>query len=312
MKLAFLYAGQGSQKVQMGEDLYNNNSTFQQVFDEVDPDGTIKKLCFHSELEELSQTHNTQPCMVAFAVALTAVLKEEGIIPDMVAGLSLGEYSALCAAEVFDAKTAVSLAAFRGEVMSKATKDIDCAMVAVIGLERSLLQTVCKEASSLGIVQIANYNCPGQMVIAGERQAVEHASQKAKELGAKRCMPLNVSGAFHTSLMKPAGNQLATKFTSMEFEEPTIPVIFNSTARPLQDGQTIPELLEVQVQSSVYFEDTIRYMQQQGIDTIIEIGPGKTLTSFVRKTCKHITSHHIEDCKTLIQTLTTLKGEVLC
>ena len=233
----------------------------------------------------LNQTQYTQPCMVAFAAGLTAVLRERGILPELAAGLSLGEYSALHAAGVFDAAAAIRLVAFRGKAMERAAGGRESAMVAVLGLDRAPLQDACQRASALGTVVIANYNCPGQMVIGGNRAAVEQAALIAKELGAKRTMPLKVSGPFHTPLMAPAGEELADYFQTITFGQPQFPVLFNCLGRARQeDDPSIPELLVRQVQSSVWMEYSIRSMADQGVDAIVEIGPGKALSGFVRKT----------------------------
>ena len=223
--------------------------------------------------------------MVAFAAGLTAVLRERGILPELAAGLSLGEYSALHAAGVFDAAAAIRLVAFRGKAMERAAGGRESAMVAVLGLDRAPLQDACQRASALGTVVIANYNCPGQMVIGGDRAAVEQAALIAKELGAKRTMPLKVSGPFHTPLMAPAGEELADYFQTITFGQPQFPVLFNCLGRARrEDDPSIPELLVRQVQSSVWMEDSIRSMADQGVDAIVEIGPGKALSGFVRKT----------------------------
>ena len=307
MKLAFVYAGQGSQKVGMGKDLYENYPICKKIFDEVDRDGILKRLCFEGPIEKLSDTRNTQPCMVAFAIAVTEQLKLEGIYPDMAAGLSLGEYSALCAAGVFTPKMAVEVVAFRGNAMAEAVKNIPCMMAAILNLDKKVLIEVCKEASQNGVVEIANYNCPGQLVISGEKIAVEKACEIAKTAGAKRCIPLQVSGPFHTSLMKPAGLALAEKFKEVTIHEMEFPVIFNATASPICEGETIPKLLEQQVQSSVFFEDTVLFMQEQGIDTIIEIGPGKVLSGFIKKITDSIKTYAIEDSESLENVITELK-----
>ena len=286
MKLAFLYAGQGSQHAGMGADLYNQFSAFRRVFDEVSQglDFDLKSVCFEDPDGVINETQYTQPCMVAFAAGVTQVLREAGIVPQYAAGLSLGEYSALECAGVFDAKTAVELTAFRGKAMAEASKGLACGMTAVMMLDRDTLQHCCEEACHLGVVQICNYNCPGQLVIGGEQAAVDYAAELAKQAGAKRCIPLKVSGPFHTSLMHPAGDALRERFKSVHFAPMQVPVLFNCLGQEKQDTDTIPELLERQVQSSVRWEDTVRRLAELGVDTVIEIGPGKALSGFVKKT----------------------------
>ncbi len=284
MKLGFLYAGQGSQHPGMGADLYEAYPAFRAVLDSAEVDFDLKEICFTDSRNLLNQTQYTQPCMVAFAAGLTAVLREQNIIPSAAAGLSLGEYSALHAAGVFDAQTAIRTAAFRGHAMERAAQGIESAMIAILGLDRASLEAACAEASESGIVVIANYNCPGQLVIGGEREAVERAAVLAKEKGAKRCRPLKVSGPFHTPLMASAGKELEQYFQTVSFCKPSIPVIFNCLGGCNTDGIAVQELLVRQVQSSVYMEDSIRAMRDLGVDAVIEIGPGKTLSGFVRKT----------------------------
>lgn len=284
MKLGFLYAGQGSQHPGMGADLYEKYDAFRTVYHEAELDFDLKELCFTDSQGKLNQTRYTQPCMVAFAAGVTAVLKEKGIVPDMAAGLSLGEYSALHAAGVFDAKTAVELAAFRGQAMEKAAEGVESAMMAVLGLDREPLQDACEKAAALGTVVIANYNCPGQLVIGGEKTAVEEAARLAKAAGARRCLPLKVSGPFHTPHMAPAGAALEEYFENIPFGEPKIPVVYNCLGDLKPEGESIQRLLVRQVRSSVYMEDSIRRMAELGVDTFVEIGPGKALTGFVRKT----------------------------
>ena len=286
VRLGFLYAGQGSQHPGMGADLYEAFPAFRQVLDaaQAQVGFDLKRTCFEDPERVLDQTRYTQPCMVAFAAGMTAVLRERGIVPAAAAGLSLGEYSALHAAGVFDAAAAVKLAAFRGKAMEEAAAGRDSAMMAVLGLEREPLQAACDAAAGLGVVVIANYNCPGQLVIGGDRAAVEKAAALAKEKGAKRCLPLRVSGPFHTPLMKPAGEALEEYFRGVSFGTPEIPVIFNCLGREKGETDTIPALLVRQVQSSVYMEDSIRRMRSLDLDTIVEIGPGKALSGFVKKT----------------------------
>lgn len=296
MKLGFLYAGQGSQHPGMGADLYDAYPSFRAVFDGVELDFDLKGRCFSDGEGLLNQTRYTQPCMVAFAAGLTAVLAEQGIRPDVSAGLSLGEYSALHAAGVWDARTAIELVAFRGAAMERAAEGVSSAMMAVLGLDRTLLQQACDEASAAGVVTIANYNCPGQLVIGGEQDAVARCAARAKELGARRCMPLKVSGPFHTPLMAPAGAALAERFQSIHFAQPGIPVLFNCLGGLNTEEIAIPELLVRQVQSSVYMEDSIRAMAQLGVDAVLEIGPGNALSGFVRKTVPGLPVFAVETC----------------
>ena len=309
MKVAFLYAGQGSQHVGMGQDLYEQYPQFREIFDNAQLDFDLKKLCFEGPEETLSQTQYTQPCMVAFAAGVTAILRDAGIRPELAAGLSLGEYSALHAAGVFDAQTAISLVAFRGKAMAEAVTGRPCGMAAILQLDREKLQAACDGASDVGVVEIANYNCPGQLVIAGDAAAVDKASLLAKEAGARRVVPLKVSGPFHTSLMSPAGDALREKFKTVNFGEMDFPVLFNCKGDVMGEGDTIPALLERQVQSSVYMEDTIRRMAELGVDTIVEIGPGKALSGFVRKTVKEIKTYPVETVKDLEAAIAALKGE---
>ena len=284
MKLAILYAGQGSQHPGMGKDLYEAYPAFRAAFDAAELDFDLKRTCFEDPDGVLNQTEYTQPCMVAFAAGVTAVLRENGVQADTLAGLSLGEYSALEAAGVFTAKQAVELAAYRGKAMADAAKGIDCGMTAVLNLDRDALAKCCAEAADLGVVQICNYNCPGQLVIGGEKAAVDKAAELAKAAGARRCLPLKVSGPFHTTLMAPAGDALAKRFESETFGAMQTPVLFNCLGREKTDAESIPALLEKQVQSSVYMEDTLRRLGELGVTDILEVGPGKALSGFVKKT----------------------------
>ena len=308
MKLAFLYAGQGTQHAGMGRDLYEAYPSFRAVMDSAPVDFDLKKLCFEGPEETLSQTQYTQPCMVAFAAGVTAVLYEKGIHPTMAAGLSLGEYSAMCAAGVLDPVTAIDLVAFRGKAMAEAVKDRPSAMAAVLMLGREELQKCCDAASQLGVGNRPTLNSPGRTVAAAPPPAVEEAGRLAKEAGAKRVMPLKVSGPFHTSLMAPAGAALEQRFRTVDFGPMKFPVLFNCKGDVLGEGDSIPGLLVRQVQSSVYMEDTIRNMAAHGVDTILEIGPGKALSGFVKKTDKSITTYAVETVEDLEAAVAALKG----
>ncbi len=312
VKLGFLYAGQGSQHPGMGADLYEAYPAFRAVLDraarEVDFD--LLETCFADSRRLLGQTRYTQPCMVAFAAGLTAVLASKGVVPAAAAGLSLGEYSALCAAGVFDAETAVKLTAFRGRAMEEAAAGQESAMVAVLGLDAPALQSACDEAADQGCVVIANYNCPGQLVIGGDKAAVEAAAALAKARGARRCLPLKVSGPFHTPRMAPAGEALRIYFDSVALRKPQIPVVFNCLGDLPGDGLSISELLVRQVQSSVRMGDSIRRMAAMEIDAFVEIGPGNALTGFVKKTapgfpvCAVETAEDVEILQNTLKRLT--------
>lgn len=311
MKLGFLYAGQGAQHPGMGADLYEKYPAFRAALEVADVDFDLKAVSFADPDGILNETQYTQPCMVAFAVGLTDVLAEKGIVPAAVAGLSLGEYSALYAAGVFDAKTAVKVVAFRGKAMADAAKGVESAMMAVLGADRETVAAACEAASDAGVAEPCNFNCPGQIVIGGEKAAVEKAAAIAKENGAKRCMPLKVSGPFHTSLLKPAGDALREYFETVAFNEPRIPVLHNCLGGEEKAADTIPALLERQVQSSVYMEDCIRAMAALGVDAIVEIGPGKALSGFVKKTLPDFPVFAVETAED-VEKLPELLKEVKC
>lgn len=312
MKIGFLYAGQGSQHVGMGKDLYDNYPEFAEVFDNLELDFDVKKCCFEGPIEQLGQTRYTQPCMVAFAVGVTKILQSKGIKPEIAAGLSLGEYSALYASGVFDEKQVIDLVAYRGKSMEEAVTGRDTGMIAVMSLDRETIKECCKQAEEefadnpYHIAEVANYNTPVQVTVSGDTPVITRAGELMMEKGARRIVPVAVSGPFHTSLMKPAGDKLAERFKNEHFGEMEFPVLFNATGKELEAGKTIPEMLELQVQSSVYFEDSIKYMIEQGVDTFVEIGPGKTLSGFVKKIDRALTTYSVEDMDSLNATLTAL------
>lgn len=306
MKLGFIYAGQGSQKVGMGQDLYEKYPEFKETFDNVQGvDFDLKTVCFEGPAETLNETKYTQPCMVAFAVGMTKILKNLGVEPVCAAGLSLGEYSALYASGVFTESQVIPLVQFRGNAMQTAVSGRACKMIAVLGLDKETVFAGCAkvkeqlagktdENGNVLVAEPANFNCPGQITVSGDAEAVDMAAEVLKEMGAKRCLPVKVSGPFHTSLMKPAGDALAERFQNEEFGEMSIPVIFNCIGREKNDDETIPALLEQQVQKSVYFDDSIKAMVDLGVEAIVEIGPGTTLSKFVQKTAPEIPVYGVE------------------
>lgn len=298
MKTAFLFAGQGSQCQGMGKDFYENYPSFAKVIDEAELEFDLKRMMFEAQMEELSRTSNTQPCMAAFAAGVLAVLSEKGIKPDYVAGLSLGEYSALYCAGVFDTDTLLKLVEFRGKVMEAAAEGIECKMSAVMGMDKETLSGLCEKVREGGeedYVTVSNYNCTGQYVICGRLSGVCKVEGLCKEQGVKRIIPLKVSGPFHTKYMAPAAKELEEYFASLEFGAMQYPVIFNTTAKPLAKNETIKNQLVKQVQSSIYMEDTIQYLEAEGVERIIEIGPGKALSGFVKRTAPGITCYSISD-----------------
>ena len=285
MKTAFLYAGQGSQVKGMGKDLYEAFPAFRKAYDEAKLDFDVKTLSFEDPEGKINETRYTQPALVAFSCGMTAVLRENGIKPDYALGLSLGEYSALEAASVFSAKTAVEMVAFRGKKMEEASKGIESSMAAILGMSEEALDKVCKEVG--GAVSLCNLNCPGQIVIGGEKKAVEEASKLALEAGAKKAIPLKVSGPFHTSFMKSAGEALREYFKDISFREGTCPVLHNFLGRERQEGDpSVPELLVEQVQKPVRMEEDLRRLLDLGVRNFVEIGPGKTISGFLKKTAK--------------------------
>lgn len=307
MKIAFLFSGQGAQYAGMGKELYDNYECAKRVFDEADEalGFKISDLCFNGPKEKLDVTEMTQPSIVTMSTAALAVVEEHGIKPDVIAGLSLGEYSAHVASGSIGFTDAVRLVQKRGRYMQEAVKVGEGAMAAVIGMDVEVISKACQENSAYGVVEIANFNCPGQIVIGGSTEAVDKACETLQGMGG-RVVKLSVSGPFHTSLMQPAAEKLGVELQNVEIGEMNIPVITNVTGDYIKSASDIRELLVKQVTSSVQFEKSIRRMIEDGVDTFVEIGPGKVLTGFLRKIDRSVKALNVEDLKSLENTLKKL------
>ena len=287
----FVYAGQGSQYVGMGAEIYEKFPEYKSVLDQFDNYEKIKDLMKNGPIEELTETGNTQPAFALFAAGITETLKAHGITPDGACGLSLGEYGALYAAGVFSLNDYVDTVAYRGKVMQEAAKGLTCAMSAVLGMSSADVTNVVKNVmdeleangSNDKYVTVANYNCPGQYVICGDEETIAYTEEKLKEAGAKRCIRLNVSGPFHTKFMQPAADKLKAHLEKTTLSKATIPVTLNTTGDFLDESTDLISTLEKQVRSSVRFEEDIVKFLNMGVDTFIEIGPGKVLTGFIKK-----------------------------
>jgi [acyl-carrier-protein] S-malonyltransferase len=308
MKTAFLFSGQGAQYLGMGSDLYEEYKIVRDTFDEASEVlGYDLKNLIDNEQEKLNETKYTQPAILTVSIAIYRVLASLGIKPDAVAGLSLGEYSALVASGAIEFKDAVALVAKRGQYMVEAAPTGVGKMVAVMNAERSLIEETCEKASSKGIVSPANYNTPVQIVIGGEVAAVDYAVELLKESGVKRTIELNVSGPFHTALLAPASEKLAVELAKVNWQAPTIPVVSNTTAEVFNQDEIVP-LLTKQVMSSVRWYDSIDTLKELGVDRFVEVGPGKVLSGFMKKIDKSAFVTRVENTETLEATKAELES----
>jgi [acyl-carrier-protein] S-malonyltransferase len=294
-KTAFLFAGQGAQKLGMARDLYDQYPIVKETFDTASRvlGYDVRDLIDHDE-EKLNQTRFTQPAILTTSVAIYRLLVEKGLQPDMVAGLSLGEYSALVAAGSLDFEDAVALIAKRGQFMETAAPAGTGKMVAVMNTDLALIEEACEKASDKGYVKPANYNTPAQIVIGGDVAAVDAAVDYLKEAGAKRLIPLNVSGPFHTALLQPASEKLALELETVDFHDFQVPLVGNTEAKVMEKEQ-IKSLLARQVMEPVRFYESIDTMKELGLTKVIEIGPGKVLSGFLKKIDKNIEVLAVED-----------------
>lgn len=290
-KVAFMFPGQGAQYVGMGKDFYETYDTAKRVYELASKVSglDIEGICF-TENDKINITEFTQIAMLTTEVAILKVLEENGIHPDICAGLSLGEYGALAAADVMDLEDLFSLILKRGLYMQQAYP-VGGAMSAVLGLDMETVDRTCRQCD--GIVSVANDNCPGQIVITGEEKAVKQASELLLEKGAKRCIPLTVSGPFHSSLLCGAGEKLAAELAKVTLRDPKVPYVCNLESTPVTKKDNIKKLLEKQVSGTVRFRESIEYMLQDGVDVFIEVGPGKTLSGFVKKINRDVTVYQV-------------------
>ena len=295
--LSFIFPGQGSQFVGMGKAFYEQQAFVREVFAEADRALAfpLTELIFEGPEEELKKTVNAQPAILTVSVAMHEMLKREGYKPAVVAGHSLGEYSALVAAGALNFPDAVRLVRLRGQLMQEAVPLGQGGMLAVLGLSQQLVVEGCRQASEFGVVEAANYNCPGQVVVAGESQALEQAVAVFKSLGAKRCIPLQVSAPFHSSLMAPAGAKLAVELEKVEVKDPEIPVVSNVSADYVKTAAGVRAALIKQVSSPVLWEQSILRMLNDGAKILLEVGPGQVLTGLTKKISKNVTGASFND-----------------
>jgi len=300
-KTAWVFPGQGSQSVGMGKDLFDNAGSARTIFEQADEalDFPLSRLCFEGPEEELRQTVNAQPALVTASFACLEAAREIGggklPGPDYLAGHSLGEYTALAVAGVFDFSTAVRLARERGRLMHEAGQKSPGAMAAVIGLDEDKLTDICRQSGTV----MANVNCPGQIVISGGADNVARAMERATAAGASRVIPLQVSGAFHSPLMKPAVEGMIKYLDATSFKDPEIPVIANMSAEPLTTGDDVKKELINQLTNPVQWQRGVEYMIARGVNTFIEIGPGRVLTGLIRRINKDVETQNLGDLEAI-------------
>ena len=305
-KIAFIFPGQGAQACGMGQDFYEQTETGKRIFDKATElmGFSMPQLCFE-ENDRLDITEYTQAAMVTASIAMMRVLEENGIKPDVAAGLSLGEYCALAAAGVMSDEDAIRTVRQRGILMQEAVPVGEGAMAAILALDAAAIEEV---TGAMEGVWIANYNCPGQIVISGEKAAVEEACEKLKAAGAKRAVMLNVSGPFHSGMLADAGEKLGEVLSQVELHEPQIPYVANVTAQYVKSAAEVKELLTRQVSSSVRWQQSVEAMIADGVDTFIEIGPGKTLAGFIRKISRDVKTFNVETLEDMGKVVEALKS----
>lgn len=313
MKTVFMFSGQGAQYAGMGKDLYNNFLAAKEIFDRADEvlGYSIRDICFQDEAK-LGETEFAQPAILTMSIAALKVLEENGVRADMTAGLSLGEYSAYVASGAMDFEEAVALVQKRGKFMAEAVPSGEGAMYAILGLDTALVEAACSEAAAeTGELAVpANYNAPGQIVIAGKAEAAAKAAELAKEKGAKRAVQLKVSGPFHTELLQPAADKLGPELQKMHISPMKIPVYTNVNAQIVPSEQDIIPILTKQICCPVRWENIVRNMADAGANAFIELGPGKTLNGFVKRTIKGVVNVNVEDRSSLEKAIAKLNEAV--
>ena len=312
MKIGYIFPGQGTQVVGMGKDIYEKFEEAKSVYKEIDRalNESVEVLTYDIEQEELNQTKNTQIAIYSMSMSIVEILNKNGIKPQAAAGLSLGEYSALTCANSLSLEDGAKIVRIRGKLMQDLAPKGNWSMAAIIGLDDSKVEEACENVSN-GFVKAVNYNCPGQVVVSGEKEAVLQAMECAKELGAKRAIELKTSGPFHTEKLKEASDELRKELEKIKFGNNEIPVIKNLDGTPYKASDDMVEILSNHVINPVRFRKSIETMLSLGIDTFVEIGPGKTLSGFVKKVCKEkeveANVFNIENVETLEDTLAKLK-----
>ncbi|MDH7576811.1 MAG: ACP S-malonyltransferase [Bacillota bacterium] len=311
-KKVFVFPGQGSQYVGMGADLFRSDPAAAHVFKQADQilGYSLTQLCFEGPAELLNQTGFTQPAVFTTSIAVLEVLKNQGVSYEAVAGHSLGEYSALVAAGVLNFSDALKIVQKRAQLMEKTVSRNEGGMAAILGLERGMVEEICCLARAKGIVQPANFNAPEQVVISGEKAGLEEAFILARKAGAKRIIPLPVSGPFHCSLMEGAGQELALYLEEVSFSVPRVPYVANVLGDYVSDPEAIKSLLVEQVKKAVYWEESIKRLSQDGYNTFIEVGPGKVLSGLIKRIVHGAQALYVEDRTSLQKVLAQLRGTV--
>ena len=312
MKIGYIFPGQGTQVVGMGKDIYENYEEARKVYSIIDNalGEKVEDITYNMSQEELNQTKNTQIAIYSMSLSILEILKKEGIEPIALAGLSLGEYTALTCANAISIEDGAKIVRTRGRLMQDLAPKGDWSMAAIIGMEDNLVEEVCLKVEK-GFVKAVNYNCPGQVVVSGEKEAVLRAMEIAKEMGARKAIELKTSGPFHTEKLKEASDELRKALKEVSFNKCKVQVIKNLDGTPYNDNDDMVDILAKHVINPVKFRKSIETMLDMGIDTFVEIGPGKTLSGFVKKVCKEknveANVYNIENVDTLENTLQSIK-----